>query len=131
MSALTDLAGAINDSVTNIATDIPIVLPAGKLLLIDNEVLLITSEGEGTNVTRGVAGTTAASHDDESSVYEVVSVFHVGTIEVHYVDVGVGVKILNITTSWNPQLPKPDPDTNAPGDPLQLNADMTGAVWVD
>lgn len=69
-SALTQLNGAINNSVTTITVDSTANFPAAGTLLIDNE--LITYSGKSstqfTGCSRGALGTTAASHLDNALV---------------------------------------------------------------
>jgi hypothetical protein len=72
-SALTQLNGAINNSVTTITVDSTANFPAAGTLLIDNELITYTSKTATqftvTPVTgRGALGTTAASHLDNALV---------------------------------------------------------------
>jgi len=76
-SAITQLNGAINDSVTTITVDATASFPASGVILIGDE--LITYSGKNstqfTGCTRGASGTTAASHADNVIVYNAVDYF--------------------------------------------------------
>ena len=73
-SALTQLNGAINNSVTTITVDSTALFPATGTLLIDEELITYTFKtstqfGDGSNpCVRGALGTTAASHLDNALV---------------------------------------------------------------
>ncbi len=80
-SALTQLNGAINNSVTTITVDSTALFPAAGILLIDEELITYTFKtstqfGDGSNpCVRGALGTTAVSHlnnalvDDATNYY--------------------------------------------------------------
>ena len=71
VSATTYLNGSINSAVTTIVVDSASSFPSAGVLLVDSE--LITYSGKTsttfTGCTRGTNGTTAASHNDNATVY--------------------------------------------------------------
>lgn len=72
----TTLSGAINSSITSLDVASATGSPAANFRIrIDDELMLVTSKGSGTDwtVTRGIEGTTAASHADAADVYHVVT----------------------------------------------------------
>jgi hypothetical protein len=78
-SALTQLNGAINNSVTTIVVDSTSGFPSTNgLVQIDNELISYTGPNTGTNFvgcTRGALGTTAASHLDNSLAYNATNYY--------------------------------------------------------
>lgn len=75
-NAATTLNGAINNSTTSVVVTSAAAFPsAGNFrILIDSEILLVTSvSGNTFTVTRGVEGTTAASHSDAAAVTHVLT----------------------------------------------------------
>ena len=78
----TTLSGAINDSTTSITVASGTGAPSANFRIrIDDELMLVTSVGGGTNwtVTRGVEGSAAAAHDDASDVTHVVTIAGLAT----------------------------------------------------
>lgn len=70
------LNGAINNVVTAITTDGATGFPAANFRVrIDDELMLVTNVGGGTNwtVTRNIEGTAAASHLDNAPVVHVLT----------------------------------------------------------
>ena len=62
--------GAINDSETGFDVTSATNLSAGQVILIDSEQMYIKSISSATlTVLRGVNGTTAATHDDSTTIY--------------------------------------------------------------
>ena len=81
-AAITQLNGAINDSVTTITVDATAAFPTAtvldpKTILIDDELITYTSTNstQFLGCTRGTSGTTAASHADNVIVYNAVDYF--------------------------------------------------------
>lgn len=73
----TTLNGAINNAVTSVVVASATGFPnsAQYRVIVDNEIMLVTG-GAGTTtwtVTRGAEGTTAASHNDGSTVYHIIT----------------------------------------------------------
>jgi len=75
-SAITQLNGAIDDLVTTITVDATAAFPAAtvldpKTILIGDELITYTNKNstQFTGCTRGASGTTAASHADNTIVY--------------------------------------------------------------
>lgn len=63
------LNGAINDSVTTVTLDADHGVDPGEVLQVDSEQLYVAAVSENTlTVERGVNGTTAASHSDNTDV---------------------------------------------------------------
>lgn len=75
----TDLAGAINNSVTSIVVDsnLGFPYPGPFRILIDNEQMQVTGGSNTTTwtVIRAVDGTAAASHSDEAAVTNNITAF--------------------------------------------------------
>lgn len=71
-SGTTQLNGSINDSVTTITVDSTSTFKSSGIIKIDNEVITYTGTTATTftGCTRGVYGTSAASHSDNASVAE-------------------------------------------------------------
>jgi hypothetical protein len=72
----TTLNGAINNSVTSITVVSGTGFPTPNFRIrIDDELMLVTSVGGGTNwtVTRGIEGSTAASHSNAAPVPHVIT----------------------------------------------------------
>lgn len=71
--AVTTLAGAVSDTATTITVAAAVAIastPGEYLIKIDGEQLLVTSvAGNDLTVTRGVNGTTAATHNDSAPIY--------------------------------------------------------------
>lgn len=78
-SAVTDLNGAINNSVTSIVVDssLGFPYPGPFRILIDNEQMQVTAGSNTTTwtVIRGVDSTSAASHSDEATVTNNITAF--------------------------------------------------------
>jgi hypothetical protein len=78
-SALTQLNGAINDSVTTIVADSTSGFPSTNgLIQIDDELISYTGPNTGTNFvgcTRGALGTTAASHLNNALTYNATNYY--------------------------------------------------------
>jgi hypothetical protein len=75
--ALTQLNGAINNSVTTVVVDSTTGFPAAGTIAIDSELITYTSK-TGTNFlgcTRGTFGTTAASHLDNALTYNATNYY--------------------------------------------------------
>jgi hypothetical protein len=76
-AALSQLNGAINNSVTTVVVDSTTGFPAAGTILIDSELITYTSK-TGTNFlgcTRGTFGTTAASHLDNALTYNATNYY--------------------------------------------------------
>lgn len=70
------LSGGINNAVTAITTTGNTGFPAANFrVLVDNELMLVTSVGGGTNwtVIRGIENTTAIAHLDQAPIVHVVT----------------------------------------------------------
>lgn len=64
------LAEALDNSETGVDVDDGTVFKTGDIIQVDSELMYVASVSSNTlTVTRGFAGTTAASHDDDSAVY--------------------------------------------------------------
>jgi hypothetical protein len=78
-SALTQLNGAINNSVTTIVADSTSGFPSTNgLILIDDELISYTGPNTGTNFvgcTRGALGTTATSHLNNALTYNATNYY--------------------------------------------------------
>ena len=124
--SLTSLGAQLNEgATTGVTYAVALTTPVGTLLLIDDEVLVQTGS---TSVTRGVAGTVDAEHDNGSSVYEVINVFHPGgSIEVHYIGADGTPLILNVPTgATNPAVP---PIGGAGSDAVLATLDGVSTEW--
>ena len=76
-AALTQLNGAINNSVTTVVVDSTTGFPAAGVIAIDAELIAYTSK-TGTQFngcTRGYSGTTAASHLDNTLTYNATNYY--------------------------------------------------------
>lgn len=78
----TTLNGAINNSTTSITVTSGTGAPEANFRIrIDDELMLVTSTGGGTNwtVTRAVEGSVAAAHSDLADVSHVVTIAGLAT----------------------------------------------------
>jgi hypothetical protein len=139
--ATTTLNGSINNSVTSITVTSGTGFPTPNFRIrIDNELMLVTSVGGGTNwtVTRGVEGTTAASHSNGASLAHVVTVAGLG----QWVQDGLsggpgGVAANKVYASPNGASGFPSFRSLVAADVPTLNQDTTGlankatTVWDD
>ncbi len=71
----TTLNGAINNSVTSVVVTSNTGFPTSNFRVrVEDELMLVTANGSTTwTVTRGVEGTTAASHADTTAVTHVLT----------------------------------------------------------
>lgn len=75
-----DFATTLNGGIDNVTTSISVVSGTGSpavnfRIRIDDEIMLVTSKGAGTNwtVQRGIEGTTPASHLNGADVVHIVT----------------------------------------------------------
>lgn len=118
---LTQLNGAISDSVATIVVDATLTLPGyvpeSGLILIDDELIAVaTIGGSGTHsytsVLRGQHGTEAAAHLDNAPVYAVQSIQYKNTEgpRIYYYLTGItgGLAIVQVKNFITPQIPALD-----------------------
>ena len=86
----TTLNGAINDSVTSIVVDVSFGISTSTLyrILIGSEIMQVTAGAGGLTwtVTRGIDGTSAASHSDEDVVTHLAVLDIQGIINIDEAD---------------------------------------------